>query len=163
MGGGVTDRETAPGQWDVRRAHHELNVADASHRRTVEVDWLGHDLREQEQDNAQRRPTFSVVLGTVVAALVVAFLPATLSGNATTRAWVQGVVSFIMDLGEHCRRGLGLFHGEEREVAGGTHGEKPRAGVAILSVNGVRAESVALAIAVVSGWASLPRWRLCPP
>jgi cation transport ATPase len=93
-----TRYSTAEGQqaFSLEQAQHQLKADKAASDQRIKEQQTTHDLAEEKKDNDLKRLTFRIVLGVFIGVLVVSFIAAVWSDNASTRSWAQGIVTTIM-------------------------------------------------------------------
>lgn len=97
---GTTFTETPQGDWNVKRAQHELKAATEVHRQQQEALEAQHRREQEAKDNDQQRRQqnviFWVVVGVVVGVLVVSLAVSLRAENDDTLAWSRSVVTLIV-------------------------------------------------------------------
>lgn len=113
---GLAYSQTPSGEWDVKRAQHELKVAATTHEQEIQRERLKHELEEQAKDNHNRRQRemllFYAGLFTGVTLLVIGLLVGVVLDTSEAKSsWARSIVTAI--LGGFCR----LSHRKEYTIA----------------------------------------------
>lgn len=98
---GLAYSRTPAGDWDVKRAQHDLKVAATVHEQELERRRLEHELDQQARDNDNRRQRemllFYTALGTGVVLLVVGLVTGVMLETSEAKAsWARSIVTAIL-------------------------------------------------------------------
>jgi F0F1-type ATP synthase assembly protein I len=92
---------TPAGDWDVKRAQHDLKVAATAHEHEIERRRLEHELEQQARDNDNRRQRemllFYAALVTGVVLLGVGLVVGVVLDTSEAKAgWARSIVTAIL-------------------------------------------------------------------
>ncbi len=98
---GLAYSRTPAGDWDVKRAQHDLKVAATVHEQELERRRLEHELEQQARDNDNRRQRemllFYAALGTGVVLLGVGLAIGVMLDTSEAKAsWARSIVTAVL-------------------------------------------------------------------